>query len=95
MAAADLHATRNEAQQTANEVALRVHQLYYRILIVQAQHESAQAKLKTAEDSNSERVVQVQMGSSLPEQAIETRAQTLEAKQDLLTAEIQLSDLTM
>ena len=34
-------------------------------------------------------------GSTLDEQLIESRAQTLEAKQDLLTTELQLSDLTM
>jgi len=95
VAAAELHATRNQVQQTENEIALRVHQVYYRILIVQAQREAAQAKLKTAEDLNSERVIQVQMGSSLQEQAIESRAQTLEARQDLLTTELQQSDLTM
>ena len=95
VAAAELHATKNQAQQTENEIALHVHQIYYRILIVQAQHEAAQAKLKTAEDLNSERVVQVQMGSSLQELAIESRAQTLEARQDLLTRELQQADLTM
>jgi len=94
-AAADLHGTRSEAQQTKNEIALHVHQIYYRILVVQSQHEVAQAKLKTAEDLNSERVVQVQMGSSLQEQVLESRAQSLEASQDLLTTELQLSDLTM
>jgi outer membrane protein TolC len=94
-AAADLHATRSDAQQTKNEIALHVHQLYYRILIVQSQHEAAQAKLKTADDLNSERVVQVKMGSSLQEQALESRAQTLEASQDLLATELQLSDLNM
>lgn len=95
VAAAELNATKNEARQTENEMALHVHQLYYRILIVQTQHEAAQAKLKSADDLNRERVVQVQMGSSLEEQAIESRAQSLEARQDLLTTELQLSDLTM
>ncbi|HUN64315.1 MAG TPA: TolC family protein [Candidatus Sulfotelmatobacter sp.] len=95
VAAAELSATKNEARQTENEIALHVHQLYYRILIVQTQHEAAQAKLTSADDLNNERVVQVRLGSSLEEQALESRAQSLEAKQDLLTTELQLSDLTM
>jgi outer membrane protein TolC len=95
VAAADVSATRNLERQTENEIALRVHQLYYHILIVQTQHQAAQAKLKSADDLDRERVVQVQLGSSLQEQAIETKAQTLEASQDLLTTELQLSDLTM
>ena len=46
-------------------------------------------------DLESERTQQVKYGSALDEQLIESRAQTLEAKQDLLTTELQLSDLTM
>jgi outer membrane protein TolC len=37
----------------------------------------------------------VKYGSTLDEQLIDSKAQTLEAKQDLLTMELQLSDLTM
>ena len=42
-----------------------------------------------------ERTAQVKYGSTLEEEAIESRAQFLEAKQDLLSTELQLSDLTM
>ena len=95
MAAAELNATRDRTRQTENEVALRVHQLYYRILITQAHHEAAQARIKANEDLKNERIEQVKYGSTLEEEAIESRAQVLEAKQDLLTTELQLSDLTM
>src|SRR5215472_11482314 len=95
MAAADLAAARGKAHQTENEVALRVHQLYYRVLIAEAHHEAALARIKAAEQLRNERVNQVKFGSALEEEAVESQAQSLEAKQDLLTTDLQLSDLTM
>jgi outer membrane protein TolC len=95
IAAAELSATRSKGRQTENEVALKVHQIYYRILIVQAHREAAEAKIQASDDLQKERVAQVKYGSTLQEEAIESRAQSLEAKQDLLTTELQLSDLTM
>jgi hypothetical protein len=92
---AELKETRNKARQTENEVALRVHQLYYRILVLQSHKEAAVAKIQANESLQAERVQQVKFGSTLEEEAIESRAQSLEAKQDLLTTELQLSDLTM
>jgi outer membrane protein TolC len=95
MALAELNATRDKARQTENAVALRVHQLYYRILLTQSHREATQAKIKTSEDVESERTAQVKFGSKLDEEAIDSRAQSLEARQDLLSTELQLSDLTM
>jgi outer membrane protein TolC len=95
VAAAEIKGTRGKARQTENEVALRVHQLYYRILVLQSHKDAALAKIKASESLQSERVQQVKFGSSLEEEAIESRAQSLESKQDLLTTELQLSDLTL
>jgi outer membrane protein TolC len=95
VAAADLSATRDQAHQTENAVALKVHQLYYRILIAQAHREAAQAKIQASESLQKERVEQVKYGSTLEEEGIESRAQFLEATQELLTTDLQLSDLTM
>jgi outer membrane protein TolC len=95
VARSELNATRDQARQTENAVALRVHQIYYRILIVQAHREATQAKIKTTEDVLTERGAQVKYGSTLEEEAIESQAQSLEAKQDLLSTELQLTDLTM
>ena len=95
VAAAELKATRGKARQTKNEVALRVHQIYYRVLILQSHKEAALAKIDASEALQAERVQQVRFGSTLEEEAIESRAQSLESKQDLLTTELQLSDLTM
>ena len=95
IAFAELKATRGRERQTENEVALRVHQLYYRVLIVQAHREATQARIQAADDLQKERMAQVKLGSALEEESIDSRAQTLEAKQDLLSTELQLSDLTM
>lgn len=91
----ELKATRANEQETVNEIALRVHQIYYQILVTQLHRRATEAKIQAAQELESERVEQVKYGSTLDEQLIESRAQTLEAKQDLLTTELQLSDLTM
>jgi outer membrane protein TolC len=95
VAAADTEVARSKAQQTENEVALQVHQIYYEVLILQAHHEAAQAKIRAAEDLQNERVEQVKNGAALENESIEARAEALNAKQDLLTTELQLSDLTI
>jgi outer membrane protein TolC len=94
-AKAEVRETRSEARQTENEVALKVHQLYYQILILQSQKEATLAKMRAVETLQAERIQQVKFGSSLEQQAIETRAESLQSKQDLLQADLQLSDVTM
>lgn len=94
-AQADLNASRADAQETQNEVALRVHQIYYQLLIAQLRGGAAAAKIRANQDLESESVQQVKYGSALDQQLIESRVQVLQAKQDLLTTELQISDLTM
>jgi outer membrane protein TolC len=94
-ARADLNATRANAQETENEIALKVHQLYYRVLISQLHRTATQARIKAAQDLHSERVEQVKYGSALDEELIESTAQSLQARQELLSTELQLSDLTL
>ncbi len=95
VAAAELRGTRSKEHQTENEVVLKVHQLYYRVLVLQSHIAAAQARIQATDALQSERVAQVKYGNTLEEEAIESRAQSLESKQDLLTAELQLSDVTM
>jgi len=95
IAAAELRGTRSKSQATQNQIALGVRQIYYRILVLQSQKDAVQAKLQASEDLQKERVAQVKYGSALEESSIESRAQFLEAKQELLTTELQLSDATM
>jgi outer membrane protein TolC len=94
-AQAEVNASRADAQETQNEVALKVHQIYYQLLVAQLRRSATAAKIRADQDLEGERVEQVKYGSELNEALIETRAQVLEAKQDLLTTEFQISDLTM
>jgi outer membrane protein TolC len=95
VARADLHASREKARGVENDVALKVRELYYNILIVQSQHRAIEAKIHAVEDLQSERVQQVKYGSTLEVDLIESKAELLQAKQQLLTSELQLSDLRM
>ena len=95
VARADLKASRDQAQQTMNDVALKVHQIYYQLLIAQLHKSATQAKIKATDDLRAERVQQVKFGSALPQDLIDSRAQYLQAKQDLLSTELRISDLTL
>jgi outer membrane protein TolC len=95
VAAADTKVARNKAEETENRVALQVHQLYYKVLTLQTRRAAAQAKIRASEDLRAERIEQVKYGASLEEESIEARAQALDSRQDLLTTELQLSDVMM
>jgi len=95
LAQAELIASRAKAQLTGNDVALAVHQVYYGILIAQAHRNATEARIKASEDLQGERVEQVKFGSTLEQDLIESRAQSLQAKQEILTTDFQLSDLKL
>jgi outer membrane protein TolC len=95
VAQAELEASREKAQLTRNDVALAVDQVYYQILIAQAHRSATEARIKASEALKSERVEQVKFGSSLEENLIDSRAQQLQAKQELLTTDFQLTDLKL
>lgn len=94
-ASAEVNATRERERGIENAVVLTVHQLYYKILIAEAQRSAAQAKIQASEDLQSERVQEVKYGSALDADLIESRAQSLQAKQELLNTDLLLSDLRM
>jgi outer membrane protein TolC len=95
LAQAELKASREKAQLTRNDAALAVHQIYYQILIAQAHRSATEARIKASEALQIERVEQVKFGSSLEENLIDSRAQQLQAKQELLTTDFQLTDLKL
>ena len=95
VAEADVDATQQKARGVENTIALTVHQLYYRILIAETQREAVQAKIQASDELQSERVQQVKYGSALDADLIESRAQSLQSKQELLNTELQISDLRM
>ena len=95
IAQAEVKASREKAGLTENDVALSVHAVYYRILIAQAQQNATAARINASQDLQNERTEQVKFGSSLEQDAIESRVQVLQAKQELLTTDLQLSDLKL
>jgi outer membrane protein TolC len=95
MARADVDATLGRARAIENSVALRVHDVYYKILIAETRRSALDAKIRASDDLQRERVQQVKYGSALDADLIESRAQSLQAKQELLTTDLQLSDLHM
>ena len=95
VALAAVAAARGKARKTQNDIALQVHRLYYRILIADAQRNAILAKIEASDALQTERVQQVKFGSALQADLIESRAQSLQVKQELLSNDLQLSDLHM
>ena len=95
VARAEVNASRGKARGVENAIALKVHQLYYRILAADSRRAAVVAKIQASEDLQTERVQQVKYGSALDADLIESRAQSLQATQELLTTDLQLSDLHM
>src|SRR5712692_6521756 len=95
IAQAEVNASREKAQLTGNDVALAVHEVYYRVLIAQAHRSATEARIKASQDLESESIEQVKFGSSLEQESIEGRAQLLQAKQELLATDLQLDDLKL
>jgi outer membrane protein TolC len=95
VAQAGVKVSREKAQFTGNNVALAVHQVYYKILIAQAHYSATEERIKASDALQSERVEQVKFGSALEQESIDSRAQFLQAKQELLTTDLQLSDLKL
>ena len=95
IARAEADATRGKARSVEDDTALRVHQIYYRMLIADVRLRAARAKIQATDDVQRERIQQVKFGSALDADLIETRARALQARQEMLTTELQRSDLQM
>jgi outer membrane protein TolC len=95
LAQAELKASREKAQLTRNDVALAVDQVYYQILIAQAHRSATESRIKASEALQMERVQQVKFGSTLEENLIDSRVQQLQAQQELVTTDFQLTDLKL
>jgi outer membrane protein TolC len=94
-ATADINSAKIQVAQAGNDIALKVRQLYYGILIARlkenaAREEANAALLKLQESTNS-----VEQGSALEVVALENRAALLDAKQTVLIQNLQVRDLTL
>ena len=71
VARAELNASREKARGVENDVALKVRQLYYSILVTQSRRQAIEAKIRAVDDLQGERVHQVKYGSTLEVDLIE------------------------
>jgi outer membrane protein TolC len=95
VAAADVEISEASYKKASNDVAFRVQELYYRVLTTQLQRDAAELQITSGSENFNESTEQVKNGSLLEVARVESSANLLEAKQALLTTEMQLSDLTI
>lgn len=94
IAAAQVSGSKDDLQKAENDVALQVHSLYFEILITGFQKQSALQQAKYADENLRESEDEIRNGSALKVAAIKGRAGVLEGRQAVLTADLQLDDLT-
>jgi outer membrane protein TolC len=94
MAAAEVAVSRDDLKKAENQVALQAHALYFGILIARLQKQAAEQQSAYAREHRRESEEDVHNGNALRVAAIEGHARLLESEQSVLTAELQLSDLT-
>jgi outer membrane protein TolC len=92
IAAAEVAVSRDDLKKAENEVAVQVHTLYYGILVAELQKKAAEQQTEYANENLRESEEDVRNGSALKVAAIGSRAELLEGKQSVLTADLQLSD---
>jgi len=95
IAAADVNLSQASLKKASTDVVFRVHELYYRVLTSQLQREAAELQITSGSENLNEDIEQVKKGSLLEVARIESRANLLEAKQALLTTDMQVADLTI
>src|SRR5882672_6169062 len=94
IAAAEVATSRNDLKKAENQVAIQVHTLYYGILIARLQKQAAEQQTAYAGERLRESEDDIRNGSALKLAAIGGRAGLMQGQQAVLTAELQLSDLT-
>jgi outer membrane protein TolC len=94
IAAAEVAVSRDDLKKAENQVALDVHSLYFGILIACLQTQAAEQQSAYAGEYLRESEEDIRNGAALKIAAIQSRASLLESQQAVLTAELQLADLT-
>jgi outer membrane protein TolC len=94
IAAAEVKSSEASLKKASTEVIYKVHELYYRVLTTQLQRDAAELQITSGSEGLNENIEQVKNGSLLEVARVESQASLLEAKETLLTTEMQISDLT-
>jgi outer membrane protein TolC len=92
-AEADVASFKDEARKTELDVALKVHEMYYALLVAQLNRQAAEQQAQYAEEDLRENTNDVGNGAALKVTEISSRAGLLESKQALLTVDLQIDDL--
>ena len=95
IAAADVNLSQASLKKASTDVVFHVHELFYRVLTSQLQKEAAELQITSGSENLNESTEQVKNGSLLEVARVESRASLLEAKQALLTTDMQIADLTI
>jgi outer membrane protein TolC len=94
VAEAEVATSQSEVRKAELEVALKVHEMYYGLLVAQLNRQAAELQIEYSEEDSRESSDDVKSGSALRVAEIGSRAGLLESKQNLLTVELQMADLT-
>jgi outer membrane protein TolC len=94
IAAAEVAISRDDLKKAEHQVALDVHTLYFGILIARLQKRAAEQQSAYALEHLRESEEDIRNGAALKIAAIQSRATLLESEQAVLTAELQLTDMT-
>jgi outer membrane protein TolC len=94
-ATADINTAKIQVNQAENEIALKVRQLYYGLLVGQLRLKAATAEVTASELKVKESADAVTQGRALEVAALESRAGLLEARQATLTQKLQIHDLAL
>jgi outer membrane protein TolC len=94
IAAAEVAISRDDLRKAENQVALDVHTLYFGILITRLQKQAAEQQSAYAREHLRESEEDILKGADLKIAAIQGGASLLESQQAVLTAELQVADLT-
>ena len=94
-AIADLNTARIQVNETENDIALKVRQLYYGILIAQSRLRAATEEANASQLNAQESVDAAAQGRALDVTVLESRAAVLDAKQSALTQNLQIHDLML
>jgi len=86
--------TRDELKKAENDVALKVHEVYYGILTARLQKQAAEQERTYSRTHLRESDEDVRNGNALRIAAIESQAGLLQSEQTLLTIDLRLADLT-
>jgi outer membrane protein TolC len=93
IAASTVAVSRDELKKAENEVALKVHEVYYGILIARLQKQAAEQESAYSKTRLSESEEDVRNGNALKVSVIESQAGLLQSEQSLLTIDLRIADL--